>query len=89
MGGVTIKPKQGKKLFTDNMVENSEDFKQLGTLHREQRQVQYFPQEARINFSSRPQNMKEDFMEVNPELGYFSQNRVPQNLVGNTFKAVR
>ena len=32
---------------------------------------------------------KEDFIDTNPEFGYFTQNRIPQNLVGDTFKQVR
>lgn len=39
MGGVSIKPKAGKKFFKENMVENSDDFKNLGTLHKEGRAI--------------------------------------------------
>lgn len=59
-GGVTVEAKQGKKLFRDNMAENSDEFKQLGTLHRDGRAINYFPQETKANFSSRPQNIKAD-----------------------------
>lgn len=42
-GGIDIETRGGKKLFRDNMAENSNDFKQLGTLHREQRSLEYVP----------------------------------------------
>lgn len=90
-GEVAIQAKRGKKLFRDNMAENSDEFKQLGTLHRDGRVINYYPQDAKANFSSKPQNVRtEDFVpEYHPDFGYFSQSRVPQNLVGDTFKQVR
>lgn len=72
-GGLPVDAKRGKKLFKDNMVENSVEFKGLGTLHTEGRAINYAPQDNKLNFSSRPQNVqKEDYMQANPEFGYFS-----------------
>ena len=34
-----------KKLYDDNLHQNSEEFKQLGTLHQENRTAAYFPPE--------------------------------------------
>jgi len=43
LGGIKIEAKRGKRLYRDNMAENSEEFKQLGTLHRENRHLNYPP----------------------------------------------
>lgn len=79
--------KRGKKLFKDNMTENSIEFKGLGTLHKDGRAMDYAPQDTRLMFSSRPQHVQNE--DTNREFGYFSQNRVPANLIGDTFKEVR
>lgn len=55
------------------MTENSIEFKGLGTLHKDGRAMEYAPHDNKMTFSSRPQNVqKQDYMEVNPEFGYFS-----------------
>ena len=46
--------RRGKKLFKANMAENSEEFKQLGNLHKDQRQADYYPQDDSRHFGSKP-----------------------------------
>lgn len=43
-----------KKMFAFNYHDNSDDFKNLGNLHRENRTVAYFPQDEKHEFSTRP-----------------------------------
>jgi hypothetical protein len=43
-----------KKLFTKTSHHNSEDFKELGNLHKDNRAVEYFPGEDRHHFASKP-----------------------------------
>ena len=45
-----------KKLFEKTSHHNSEDFKELGNLHKDQRAVEYFPGDDRHSFESKPIN---------------------------------
>jgi hypothetical protein len=45
-----------KKQYLKTNAHNSEDFKELGNLHKDQRAVEYFPGEDRHAFESKPQN---------------------------------
>jgi DUF438 domain-containing protein len=71
MGGIDVGDKRGKRLYKNNMAENSEAFKQLGNLHRERRQVEYFPQDDKANFSSKPQIISGKDFDTEGS-GYFS-----------------
>lgn len=77
--------RRGKKLFKANMAENSEEFKQLGNLHKDQRQADYYPQDDSRHFGSKPRGFTKQ------DLAYdcLMENRVPDNLVGKTLKEVR
>ena len=44
-----------KKMFAFNYHSNSDDFKNLGNLHREKRVVEFFPQDEKCTFSTKPQ----------------------------------
>ena len=43
-----------KRLYSFNYHENSDEYKQLGTLHKEKRTVEYFPQDEQLMFSTKP-----------------------------------
>jgi hypothetical protein len=85
--GGSTDPKNKKKLFSKNMTENSEEFKQLGNLHKENRVTDYYPQDVKADFSTKPKNFmgKTDY----DEDGYFTGARQPTNLVGESYKQVR
>lgn len=76
-----------KKLYGDTMFQNSDEFKALGNLHKDNRVIDYYPQDDKGNFSTRPKILggKYDFAEG----GLSLQHRVPDNLVGESLKAVR
>ena len=44
-----------------NYHENSDEYKQLGTLHRENRIFKYFPQDEKDEFSSKPQILGKEY----------------------------
>lgn len=46
-----------KRMYAFNYHDNSDDYKNLGTLHRDNRTVEYFPQDEAQDFSTRPQIM--------------------------------
>jgi len=83
---VTTGPKHTftkKKMFNETAHGNSEDFKNLGNLHTENRAVDYFPQDDRHHFMKGQPGY--DF-----STGGLSYNqRKPDNLVGDSFKTVR
>ena len=53
-GQSTGDPKNKKRMFSFNYHDNSDDYKNLGTLHRENRTVDYFPQDEKQDFSTKP-----------------------------------
>ena len=46
--------KTSKRMYAFNYHDNSDDYKNLGTLHRDNRTVEYFPQDEAHDFSTRP-----------------------------------
>jgi len=42
-------------MYEYNMHQNSEDFKNMGSMHRERRTVEYYPQDEKHDFSTKPQ----------------------------------
>ena len=86
-----------KRLYSFNQHSNSDEYKNLGTLHKDKRVVEYYPQDERLEFSTRPQIMgKPNATGSDSKSGYnyetgglsYSQ-RVPQNLLGPHAKAER
>ena len=76
------------------MHSNSDEYKNLGTLHKDKRTVEYFPQDERMEFSTRPQIMGREKGGVPPgynfqEGGLSYQQRVPDNLVGENLRSGR
>ena len=47
--------KTNKRQYSFNYHDNSDDFKNLGQLHKQNRTVDYFPQDEKQDFSSKPQ----------------------------------
>ena len=43
-----------KKMFSETSHHNSEDFKELGNLHKDKRSVEYYPSDGKHNFESKP-----------------------------------
>jgi len=43
-----------KKMFSFNYHANSEEYKNLGNMHKDKRVVEYFPQDDRLEFSTKP-----------------------------------
>mmetsp|Transcript_24630 Transcript_24630/g.38273 ORF Transcript_24630/g.38273 Transcript_24630/m.38273 type:complete len:99 (+) Transcript_24630:832-1128(+) len=77
-----------KKMFSFNYHSNSEDYKNLGNLHREKRVVEYFPQDDKLEFSTKPQILGKE--QYNYETGGLSYSqRVPKNLIGDKLRADR
>ena len=65
---------------------NSEEYKNLGNLHKDKRVVEYFPQDDRLEFSTKPQIMGKpdqtkgyDYQEGGLSLSH----RQPVNLIGD------
>jgi hypothetical protein len=50
-----------KRMFSFNYHDNSDDYKNLGTLHRENRTVDYFPQDEKHDFSTKPQILGKEY----------------------------
>lgn len=87
-----------KRMYQFNYHANSEDYKNLGTLHREKRTVDYYPQDQKQDFSTKPQILGKDQI---PQMQRSGQNydyetgglsytqRKPDNLIGNELRAVR
>ena len=44
-------------MFQFNYHSNSDEYKNLGNLHRDKRVIEYFPQDDKLEFSTRPQIM--------------------------------
>jgi hypothetical protein len=44
-----------KKMYAFNQFSNSDEYKNLGNLHKDKRVVEYFPQDDRLEFSTKPQ----------------------------------
>ena len=87
-GGIAD-PKNKKKLFPKSMAQNSDEFKMLGNLHKVNRVVDYYPQDERAEFSTKPQNFSGKLEYEDEDSGYFTGARVPSNLVGESYKQVR
>jgi hypothetical protein len=49
-----VMDRTNKKMFKFNYHMNSEEFKDLGNLHRERRILDFLPQDEKIDFSSKP-----------------------------------
>ena len=49
--------KTAKRTYAFNYHDNSDDYKNLGTLHKENRTVEYFPQDEKEDFTTKPQIM--------------------------------
>lgn len=43
-----------KKMFSFNYHSNSEEYKNLGNLHKDKRVMEYYPQDDRLEFSTKP-----------------------------------
>jgi len=43
-----------KKMFSFNYHANSEEYKNLGNLHKDKRVMEYYPQDDRLEFSTKP-----------------------------------
>lgn len=85
-GGLKTQLLSKKKLFNDTQFQNSEEFKALGNMSTENRVINYFPQDDKNNFGTRPVIFnKYDFGEG----GLSLQHRIPDNLIGESLKAVR
>mmetsp|Transcript_16377 Transcript_16377/g.27718 ORF Transcript_16377/g.27718 Transcript_16377/m.27718 type:complete len:160 (+) Transcript_16377:896-1375(+) len=83
-----------KKMYGFNQHQNSDDFKNLGNLHREKRLVEFFPQDDRYQFSTKPQVLggqaKERASSYNYDVGGLSYTqRVAKNLVGDDYRKNR
>ena len=84
-----------KRLYSFNQHSNSDEYKNLGTLHKDKRVVEYYPQDERLEFSTKPQIMGKgpptgSESGYNYETGGLSYTqRVPQNLLGPHAKAER
>ena len=75
-----------KKMFSETSHHNSEDFKELGNLHKDKRSVEYYPSDGKHNFESKPQHFsKYDYTKG----GLSGNHRVPDNLIGENQKFVR
>ena len=49
--------KSAKRQYAFNYHDNSDDYKNMGTLHKENRTVEYYPQDEKQDFSTKPQIM--------------------------------
>ena len=47
--------KTNKRMYSFNYHDNSDDYKNLGQLHMDNRTVDYYPQDEKVDFSSKPQ----------------------------------
>ena len=82
-----------KRMYSFNYHQNSDDYKNLGTLHKEKRTVDYFPQDHKQDFSTKPQilgtgdvvNQDYDFSQS----GVAYSQKKPKNLTGNDLRANR
>jgi hypothetical protein len=75
-----------KKMFQFNMHSNSDEFKNLGNLHRERRVVEFFPQDDKMNFSTKPQIQTN---EAKAEIDKQSQISLKKHLVGEELRRNR
>ena len=66
----------GKKFYDNHAFENSNEFKQLGTLTKENRMADYFPPDQLIKFTS------------DRELMYGGDNNIKLSLRKNSFPSV-
>ena len=73
--------------FNETAHGNSEDFKNLGNLHTENRAVEYFPQDTPYQFIKGSAQHQPGYDFGTGGLSY--NQRVPDNLVGDNFKTVR
>ena len=82
-----------KKMFQFNYHSNSDEYKNLGNLHKDKRVIEYFPQDDKLEFSTRPQIMgreKKTLPGYDFETGGQSfTHRVPTNLVGDNLRSGR
>ena len=61
-----------KKMFSFNYHSNSDEYKNLGNLHKDKRVVEYFPQDDKLEFSTRPQIMGREKKQYDYETGGLS-----------------
>ena len=82
-----------KKMFSFNYHSNSDEYKNLGNLHREKRVVEYFPQDDKLEFSTKPQilgKQENGGRPYNYEVGGLSySHRIPKNLIGDKLRQGR
>ena len=82
-----------KRMYSFNYHQNSDDYKNLGTLHKDKRTVDYFPQDQKQDFSTKPQILgtgdvvPEDYDFQESSLQY--NNRKPKNSIGNELRTNR
>jgi hypothetical protein len=77
-------------MFAFNYHSNSDEYKNLGNLHKEKRVIEYFPQDDKLEFSTKPQIMGKKEKKYDFETGGLSYTqRVPRNLVGADFRTGR
>lgn len=79
-----------KRMYSFNYHANSDEYKNLGNLHKEKRVIEYFPQDDKLEFSTRPQIMGRNEKKYNYETGGLSYSqRIPKNLVGENLRTGR
>tara|TARA_B110000503_G_C7021586_1_gene360015 strand:+ start:232 stop:648 length:417 start_codon:yes stop_codon:yes gene_type:complete len=85
-----------KRLYSFNQHSNSDEYKNLGTLHKDKRVVEYYPQDDKQEFSTKPQILgksdgasrkQDDYSYETGGLSY--SQRVPQHLIGHQASNVR
>lgn len=79
-----------KKMFSFNYHSNSDEYKNLGNLHKDKRVMEYYPQDDKLEFSTRPQILGRKERGYDFEQGGLSYTqRVPRNLVGENLRSGR
>ena len=77
-------------MFQFNYHANSDEYKNLGNLHKDKRVMEYYPQDDKLEFSTKPQIMGRKDRGYDYEQGGLSYTqRVPQNLVGDHLRTGR
>ena len=82
-------------MFAFNYHANSEEYKNLGNLHKDKRVIEYYPQDDKLEFSTKPQilgkpDKQNGAANYDFETGGLSYSqRVPHNLVGDNLRSGR
>ena len=80
-------------MYEFNYHSNSDEYKNLGNLHKDKRVIEYFPQDEKLEFSTRPQIMGKE-KTTQPAYDYESgglsfTQRVPKHAVGDSLRTGR